>query len=145
MCASRDGLWPLSPEGKGARSADALRGSEAYKDRDAEDMEEGLYKVLFQTQLGQGTGVVTVREGRLTGGDSVMYYTGEYTIAQGGIDARLVADTHSVMPGIMSVLGLPKARLHLKGVAEGQSAHLSGTSPDHPGLSFEATLTRLAD
>lgn len=40
-------------------------------------MEEGLYKVLFQTQLGQGTGVVTVREGRLRGGDSVMYYTGE--------------------------------------------------------------------
>ena len=74
-----------------------------------------------------------------------MYYTGEYTIDHGEVDARLMADTHSVMPGIMSVLGLPKARLHLRGTAAEQSAHLSGTSPDHPGLSFEATLTYLAD
>ena len=108
-------------------------------------VEEGLYKVVFQTQLGLGTGVVTLRAGRLRGGDSVMYYTGEYTLHDGAIEAQLVADTHSVMPGIMSVLGLPKAHLNLKGTFDGQSAHLSGTSPDYPSLSFKATLTRLAD
>ncbi len=108
-------------------------------------MEDGLYKVVFQTQLGLGTGVVTLRAGRLTGGDSVMYYTGEYILNNDVIDTRLVADTHSVMPGIMSVLGMPRARLNLKGTFDGQSAHLSGTSPDYPSLTFKATLTRLAD
>lgn len=50
-------------------------------------MEESFYKVMFQIQLGQGTGVVTLREGRLRGRDSVMYYTGEYTIDHGEVDA----------------------------------------------------------
>ncbi len=45
----------------------------------------------------------------------------------------------------MSVLGLPKAHLNLKGTFDGQSAHLSEISLDYPGLSFKATLTRLAD
>jgi hypothetical protein len=108
-------------------------------------MEEGLYKVTFQTPLGQGTGVVVLRGGQVSGGDSLMYYTGSYTLTDGQIDAQLLTDTHSNTPGMGSVLGVPKARLRLTGKFSGQSAQLSGSSPDAPGISFQALLDRLAD
>jgi len=108
-------------------------------------MQEGLYKVTFQTPLGEGTGVIVLRAGRVSGGDSTMYYTGTYTLNNNQLDAQLNVDTHSSIPGMGSVLGVSKARLQLTGHFTSQSASVTGTSPDAPGVSLKAALTRIAD
>ena len=38
---------------------------------------EGLWLVEFSTQIGQGTGVVVLTKGKILGGDSNYYYTGD--------------------------------------------------------------------
>ncbi len=42
-------------------------------------MQNGLYIVRFETPLGQGSGVVVVRDGSIGGGDTGTYYRGSYT------------------------------------------------------------------
>jgi hypothetical protein len=109
-------------------------------------MIEGLYKVTYKTPLGEGTGVVTVLGGRIRGGTHSTYYTGTYTLGEDGrFEAQIDIDIHTVVPGLTWVLGVPRARLSLTGRFTGQSAKMTGTSPDAPGIGMQARLTRLAD
>lgn len=108
-------------------------------------MENGLYKVDFQTPLGAGHGVIYFADGKVRGGDSMMFYHGEYTLANNSISAQVQVDRHSQVPGMTSVLGQSKASLNLQGAFEGSSAVLKGTSPQAPGLAFTARISKIAD
>ena len=41
-------------------------------------LENGRYSAWFRTPLGEGTGVVLLKDGAITGGDTVLEYTGSY-------------------------------------------------------------------
>ncbi len=41
-------------------------------------LRNGKYSVWFRTPLGEGTGVVTLKDGMIKGGDTVLAYTGSY-------------------------------------------------------------------
>jgi hypothetical protein len=41
-------------------------------------LENGKYSAWFRTPLGEGTGVVLLKDGQITGGDTVLAYTGSY-------------------------------------------------------------------
>ncbi len=43
-------------------------------------MKDGLYNIEFATHLGSGAGVVVLRDGKIRGGDSSMYYVGDYSL-----------------------------------------------------------------
>lgn len=103
----------------------------------------GLYKVGFQTPLGEGFGVVTLEDGRLLGGDSMMYYIGTYQQNGDAFTAQVSVATHSVIPGGGSVFGVPEATIQLNGSSTGNTAQVSGSSPQAPGVGFTASLTRL--
>ena len=54
---------------------------------------EGLWLVEFSTQIGQGTGVVVLTKGKILGGDSNYYYTGDYVL-NGTIVRGTLTTTH---------------------------------------------------
>lgn len=108
-------------------------------------MKDGLYKVHFKTPAGQGAGVVILTGGKLRGGDSSIYYSGNYAIAGDQFTAQVATDAHTKFPGIASVFGVDRVTISLTGKVAGDSAQMSGTAPEAPGLSFQATLTRISD
>jgi len=108
-------------------------------------MIDGLYKVEFGTQLGAGTGVVHLRDGRVWGGDMSLYYVGTYTLDGDRFAAEVRTDKHSTVPGLASVFGIDRVNIRLNGSVAGNSIRTNGTAAEAPGVSFQAHLTRLAD
>jgi hypothetical protein len=106
-------------------------------------MQDGLYKVAFQTPLGEGFGVVTLKGGELTGGDSMMYYIGTYDQNGETFNASVRASQHSTVPGMSSVFGATNVQINLTGTSTGDSAVMKGSSPQAPGISFSAVMTKL--
>jgi hypothetical protein len=109
-------------------------------------MKNGLYKVEFVTPLGQGAGVVVLDNGLIRGGDSGLFYTGSYTLNGETFSAEIATDRHTHHKNLQSTLGVDQAILNLTGKIESDTrAAFAGTSPQAPGVSFQATLTRLCD
>ncbi|KQY95142.1 hypothetical protein ASD21_07185 [Caulobacter sp. Root1455] len=108
-------------------------------------MRDGLYKVQFKTPLGDGAGVAYLAGGKMHGGDSMIFYVGTYAEDGGQFTASVQTDAHSSVPSMASVFGVSKASINLKGTSEGDKATMQGSSPQAPGVSFSATLTRIAD
>ncbi len=57
-------------------------------------LQNGLYKIEFQTQLGAGSGVVILHDGQLRGGDSMIYYVGTYKQDGDEFSAEVRTDAH---------------------------------------------------
>ncbi len=108
-------------------------------------MKEGLYKVEFATQRGAGTGVALLSNGRVRGGDAGQYYVGTYTLSGNTLSAELTTDRHTSGPGHVSVFGADRVHIHLSGKIDRSRIVSTGTSPQAPGLAFQAILTHLAD
>ncbi|MDR9760561.1 GrlR family regulatory protein [Rhizobium redzepovicii] len=108
-------------------------------------MRNGLYKVTFGTPLGSGYGVVYAQDGKIRGGDSLIYYTGTYSVNGADMSAEVDTDAHSNVPGMTSVLGPAKAKLLLQGRVNGDIVACQGTSPQAQNVTFKATLQRIAD
>jgi hypothetical protein len=107
-------------------------------------MKDGLYKVQFHTQLGTGAGVVVLQGGKLRGGDSRNFYVGTYSENGSRVTAQVTTDTHTDMPGLRSVFGMDPVHLSLSGTVNSDSAEMTGTAAEAPGISFGAALTRIA-
>jgi hypothetical protein len=67
-------------------------------------VEDGKYAVWFKTALGQGTGVVTLAKGRITGGDTVIAYSG--SCEQHGDHFTAIVRTRRYCAGQPSVFGI---------------------------------------
>ena len=107
-------------------------------------MQDGLYRVGFKTRLGTGFGVVTLRDGRISGGDSTSWYVGSYQLEDGLFRAEIQIDRHTEISMVRSVFGVERARILLEGQSLGNEALMKGISPDAPEVAFEAVLSRLA-
>lgn len=106
-------------------------------------MDDGLYKVAFQTPRGEGTGVVVIAGPTLQGGDSMMAYTGWIDRKGEEFTADVGVKAHSQVPGMESVFGVNDVTIHLKGSFNDNVAVCTGSSPQAPGVAFQATLTKL--
>ncbi len=106
---------------------------------------DGLYKVSFQTPLVAGNGVVTLVDGKLRGGDSIMHYSGTYSQDGDKFSATVVTGRHSSTQGMSSVFGKDHVNITLQGTTQGDSAQMSGTAAEVPGVTFQASLARLGD
>ncbi|HZR88564.1 MAG TPA: GrlR family regulatory protein [Bradyrhizobium sp.] len=107
-------------------------------------MKDGLYAVEFRTPLGSGTGVVTLINGNLSGGDSLMYYTGAYSLEGDAFTAKVKTGRHAHIPGFSSVFGRDQVTINLKGNVTGDTMTATGSSADAPGVTFSAKLTLIA-
>ena len=106
-------------------------------------MRNGLYKVHFTTRLGSGAGVIVLRDGRLYGGDSGMYYVGDYTLNGDRFTADVQTDRHTA--NLSPVLGVDRARITLTGTYSNDSVEAEGSAHENPDVSFRANLQFLCD
>ncbi|MBU6297236.1 MAG: hypothetical protein KGJ79_17565 [Alphaproteobacteria bacterium] len=108
-------------------------------------MREGLYKVQFRTQLGDGAGVFVLCDGRILGGDSIMYFTGAYNDKDGQFTADVHAIRHTASPNNFSVFGADDIHVHLSGTTVGDSGQVIGKADEAPKVDFQAIFSRVAD
>jgi T3SS negative regulator,GrlR len=104
-------------------------------------MQDGLYKVSFQTPIGQGVGVVVIADGSVKGGDSGMYYTGAFQEMNSQFTGILRVGRHSAASAVGSVFGRDDIHIIVKGTSTDNSAALQGTDAEAPEIRFQALLT----
>lgn len=114
-------------------------------------LKNGSYSAWFRTRQkegtgiikGEGTGVIELIDGKVTGGDTVLAYNGSYVVDGDEFTAFIATERHT--PGQPSVFGIDVIELTLIGKSTPTTASCTGTAKQAPGLTFEATLIRIAD
>jgi hypothetical protein len=101
-------------------------------------LRDGKYAAWFRTPRGQGTGIVQLTGGRITGSDSFFTYGGSYQVDQDRFTAVLTTRRHAQGPP--TVFGPDEVEVNLSGVCTGAMATCSGTAREAPEVLFEATL-----
>lgn len=99
---------------------------------------DGQYTVWFRTPRGEGTGIVHLANGRITGGDSMFTYSGSCKFDDDHFTATLTTRRHA--DGPTTVFGFDEIEAQLTGTFHGTRAVCTGTAKQAPGLVFEATL-----
>jgi hypothetical protein len=103
----------------------------------------GRYSVWFKTSAGGGTGVVMLTEGKISGGDTAIAYTGHYEQVGDEFKASIFTRRHS--PGQPSVFGIDNVDITFVGRKNKITVWCTGTVKQAPEETFEATLVKMAD
>jgi hypothetical protein len=109
-------------------------------------LQDGLYRVSFETPLGEGAGVVVLREGQILGGDSLRHYAGSYTQTGNRFSATIQVNRDTLSDlGARSVFGREDVQISIQGESgeDDSVAVMAGSSPQVPDVPFRATLVRL--
>jgi hypothetical protein len=106
-------------------------------------LRNGSYAVWFRTPLRAGTGILVFNNGKITGGDTVLGYTGTYFQNGDKFTASVATRRHT--PGQPSVFDIDNVDLSVSGHSTPTMASCTGTAKQAPGLTFEATLIPIAD
>ena len=101
-------------------------------------LRDGKYAAWFRTPRGQGTGLVELVDGRISGSDSFFTYGGSYRVDQQRFTAILTVKRHT--EGNPSVFGPDEVEVDLAGMCSGAMATCSGAAREVPQINFEATL-----
>jgi hypothetical protein len=106
-------------------------------------LKDGKYSVWMRTPLAEGMGVVVLSpDGKLSGGDTIMSYTGRWRSEGEQFEATLFATRHSPGPGAFGEVD--DLDLSLTGRSKGGvSASCKATAKQAPGLTLEVTLVRM--
>ena len=99
---------------------------------------DGQYAGWFRTPRGEGTGIVHLANGIITGGDAVFTYGGCYQLDNDRFTATLT--TRRYADGPTTVFGCDEVEAQLIGRFKDKRAVCSGTAKQAPGVRFEATL-----
>src|SRR5215510_1982745 len=95
-------------------------------------LRDGKYAAWFRTSRGQGTGMVHLAQGRISGSDSFFTYGGSYQVDQDRFTAILTTKRHT--DGPPSVFGPDEVEVCLSGVWNGSIATCSGTASQAPDV-----------
>jgi hypothetical protein len=98
----------------------------------------GKYSAWFRTPNGDGTAIVTLLDGTITGGDSFFEYSGSYE--QNGDRLTATVRTRRVCDGPPSVFGIDEVVLKLEGRCQGEMVACAGTAEQVPGVKVDVTL-----
>lgn len=106
-------------------------------------MIDGFYTVVFQTPVGLGGGVAHLSNGKMNGGDSILYYIGTYEVEGDRVVASVHIETHMHLPGVSSVFGVPSADLTLSGRIDSGKIVGTGKAAQVPGITMQVAMTRV--
>jgi hypothetical protein len=106
-------------------------------------LRNGRYAVWFKTPRGEGTGMIMLTDGRVSGRDSVLIYRGSYQV--NGDDFTAVVTTRRHAEGQPSLFGIDDLDLTLAGISMEKTAVCTGTARQAPELGFQATLIKIED
>jgi hypothetical protein len=104
-------------------------------------LQDGQYAAWFKTPRGDGTGILFLESGKITGGDSVLSYSGTYEVDEDRFTA--VVSTKRRAAGQPSLLAIDEVQIEITGKSTGMTASCTGTTKQAPGLAFQATLIRV--
>ena len=100
---------------------------------------DGQYAAWFRTPRGEGTGIVQLANGRISGGDAMFSYGGSYQLDQDRFTATLTTRRYADGP-FTTVFGCDEVEAEPTGTFNGNRAVCMGTAKQAPGVLFEATL-----
>jgi hypothetical protein len=114
-------------------------------------LRNGSYSAWFRTRhkvgtgimQGEGTGVIELNDGKVTGGDTVLAYTGSYVVDGDKFTACIATERHT--QGQPSVFGIDNFDLTVSGRCTPTMASCTGTAKQSPDLAFEAVLIPISD
>jgi hypothetical protein len=99
---------------------------------------------MVESTIRYSLGIVELKDGKVTGGDTVLTYTGSY-VENGNTFKALIA-TQRLAQGQPSVFGIDNVDLTLTGKSSVcTTASCTGTVEQVPGMTFDAVLIRIAD
>lgn len=101
-------------------------------------LKDGTYAAWFNTSQGEGTGVVHLKDGVVTGGSDVLTYSGSYETD--GDRFKAIVRTRRYAPGHPTLFGRDDLTLRLEGECRTMFSHCAGRADEVPDLRFEATL-----
>jgi len=101
-------------------------------------LKDGKYTAWFRTSHGEGTGIVQLADGKISGGDSAFAYSGSYQVDDDRFTAALT--TRRFAEGPPTVFGVDEVEVKLTGKSNGAIASCSGIAEQAPSIVFEATL-----
>jgi hypothetical protein len=104
-------------------------------------LEDGKYSAWFRAEGGEGMGVITLADGHVSGGDTVLSYFGTYSQAGDAFTAHINTERHS--PGAVPLFGLDVLEIELVGTSKGRTAAGKGTVKQLPGVALSITLVRI--
>jgi hypothetical protein len=102
-------------------------------------LKDGQYTAWFRTSRGEGTGIVRLADGGISGGDSFFNYSGSYEVQDDRFTATLTIKRSADGP-TPTVFGLDEVEVRIAGMLKGTLACCTGSSEQAPGVPFEATL-----
>ncbi|MEH6405380.1 MAG: GrlR family regulatory protein [Sneathiella sp.] len=108
-------------------------------------MREGLYKMEFSTSFGTGSGVINLRDGLARGGNSVLYYVGEYELRDNLLHLRVKYQRHSHKLNEASVFGLETAHVTITGEMTDDAIVISGIADEIPDMLLTGKITFLTE
>ena len=106
-------------------------------------LRDGRYAAWFRTPRGEGTGIVHLANGRISGGDSFFSYSGSYQVDDDRFTAALKTTRYA--DGPPTLFGLDEVEVELAGTFKGRMATCLGTARQAPDLPFAATLIASED
>ncbi len=101
-------------------------------------LKDGKYAAWFRTKHGQGTGIVYLSNGKISGSDSFFTYGGSYQVEQERFTATLTTRRYAAGPS--TVFGVDEVEVALTGEFKGAMATCRGIARQAPDVTFEATL-----
>nr|WP_249726765.1 hypothetical protein [Bradyrhizobium sp. sBnM-33] len=105
-------------------------------------LKDGTYAAWFKTPLGQGAGSAHVADGKISGRDTIMSYSGTCEVNGERFAAILTLKRHT--EGHATVFGADDLTLKLEGTCSGKIARYVGTAEQVPGVLLEGTQRRAA-
>lgn len=107
-------------------------------------MQPGLYIAHFRTPLDDASGVISIYDSKVRGGDQGMYYVGEVSGPETAIQVKMTVTRYD--DSRQSVFGdFDSFSLTLKGRKKGDLYQFEGRADAAPSLRFEAELRQVAD
>jgi hypothetical protein len=104
-------------------------------------IQDGQYVAWYKTPRGEGTGILFLANGKITGGDSVLTYSGSYEVDQDRFTAVVSTKRHAA--GQPTLFGIDEVQIEVAGKSTGMTASCTGAAKQAPELAFQATLIRV--
>jgi hypothetical protein len=116
-------------------------------------LRNGSYSAWFRTRhkigsgiiQAEGTGIIELNDGKVTGRDSILAYTGSYVVDGDKFTALIATERHTRGHPSAFGIGIDDVNLTLTGKSTPTIASCTGAAKQAPGLAFEAVLVRMSD
>lgn len=104
-------------------------------------LRNGCYSAWFRTPDNEGVGILTLADGKVTGNDTVISYSGFYTQNGDSFTATIATRRHAA--GQPTILGIDEVVIEVVGTSKATTASCRGVVRQLPDVPFDVVLVRM--